>query len=210
MSRPKSTTATPRQKEVLEWVERFIEENGMPPTVREIGRGLDIDPPNVVYFLKELQRKGYLRRGNLGARSLIIDWMTSRPGGDRYWIPEVGQVAAGQPILAEENIQGYVRIPEELMPRTGEVFALRVRGDSMIGAGIHDGDLVVVQKQEEAQSGDVVVALVDGEATLKRLKRIGRRLWLQPANSRYQPIRFGTGEGDRICGRVISLMRRIV
>jgi repressor LexA len=207
MSRTKTVFATPRQLEVLGWIEDFIRGEGIPPTIREIAWGVGVDHPNVVYFLKELERKGYLRRRNQHARSLIIE-RSSAPGRDRRLVPLMGEIAAGSPLLAEENLEGYLDVSEELLPRTGMVFALRVRGDSMIGAGIVEGDRVLLRKQETAEGGEIVGALKGGEATVKRFKRIGRSAWLYPENDRYQPIRLGPDGEDRIIGKVIGLLRR--
>ncbi|MHC5055203.1 MAG: transcriptional repressor LexA [Planctomycetota bacterium] len=180
---------TDRQRAILDWIVGFAQEHGMPPTLREIGRQFGISSPGVLGHLRALERKGHLKRGNLGARSIEIPSMNRRAGGDSVRIPKVGRIAAGLPLLAVENIEGSVTVDRSMAPsRAAQYFALEVTGDSMIGDGIHEGDTVIVRKQETAQDGDVVVALVGDEGTLKRFYREKRGIRLQPSNPRMKPI----------------------
>ena len=180
---------TDRQRAILDWIVDFTQEHGMPPTLREIGREFGISSPGVLGHLRALERKGYLKRGSLGARSLEITFMNRQVGGDSVRIPKVGRVAAGLPVLAVENIEGSVTVDRSMAPsRSAQYFALQVTGDSMIGDGIYEGDTVIVRKQETAQDGDVIVALIGDEGTLKRFFRQKRRIRLQPSNPRMKPI----------------------
>lgn len=183
---------TGRQREILDWIVGFIGENGMPPTVREIARQFGIDPAVAFRHLRALERKGHVRRGKLGARSLEVACTRGQESADSFRLPLAGRVEAGMPVLAVENIEGSVTVDRSMVGRdAAQYFALRVRGDSMIEAGIHDGDIAVVRQQETAEDGQVVVALAGGEeGTLKRfyLDRKKRRVRLQPENSRMRPI----------------------
>ena len=181
---------TDRQRAVLDWVMGFVRKHGLPPTLREIGRAFRISSPGVLGHLRALERKGYVKRGKLGARSLEITGMPARSTDDSVELPVVGRIAAGVPLLAVENLEGTFWVDRRMLGRGGgEHFALRVTGDSMIEDRIFDGDTVIVRKQETANDGDIVVALVDdGEATLKRIYREKRRIRLQPANSAMKPI----------------------
>jgi repressor LexA len=177
----------------------------MPPTVREIGAAFEIKSSSVFDLLKALERKGQLRRGDLGARSLIIEGDTrSRECGCEE-VPVVGRVRAGAPIEAVEDNRGTIGVKKDLL-RGRAAFALEVQGDSMIEAGILDGDYVVVRKQETADDGDIVVALIENEATLKRFYRDAGGVRLAPANSAMSPIQVRSGDFS-IQGIVISVMR---
>jgi repressor LexA len=190
---------TTRQRRILDWVRAFRAKHGMPPTVREIGRHFRIASSSVFAHLKLIEKKGHLRRGKLGARSLDIHEATpavpaSEPlpssDGDLVAIPEVGRVAAGMPLLAQESIEGTIKVDRALLrgPRDARHFSLRVAGDSMVEAGILDGDRVIVRQQSTAADGQIVVALLDDEATVKRFFKEDGRVRLQPANSRMGPI----------------------
>lgn len=206
MSRPVSKEATPRQREILVWVKTFIRDHGMPPTVREIGGAFSIKSSSVFHLLKELERKGYLERGDMGARSLIVKGRKRVPCGCEE-VPVVGRIAAGCPVEAIEHDAGTLHVNKEMLGgRRG--FALKVEGDSMVEAGILDGDYVIVQKQETGEDGDVVVALIDDEATLKRFYRDGDGVRLEPANREMQPIHVRTGE-FRIQGKVVAIQRAL-
>lgn len=203
---------TRRQREILEWIRGFIREHGMPPTVREIGDAFGISSAGVFGHLEALQRKGYVRRGKMGARSLEVACMSEQEGtGESLRLPLVGRVAAGTPVLAVENLEGWVTVGRDMVrPDGSQYFALRVTGDSMEDAGIFEGDCVIVRKQETAEDGDVVVALLDdGEATLKcfYLERKKRRVRLQPANPRWKPI---YARDVAIQGVVKGLVRKFV
>ncbi|MHC5057295.1 MAG: transcriptional repressor LexA, partial [Planctomycetota bacterium] len=148
---------TTRQRAVLDWVVGFVQKHGLPPTLREIGKAFRISSPGVLGHLRALERKGYVKRGKLGARSLEIAGMPARPADNTVELPVVGRIAAGVPLLAVENREGTFRVDRKMLGRgSGEHFALRVTGDSMIEDGIFDGDTVVVRKQETANDGDNV------------------------------------------------------
>lgn len=206
MPRPASKDATPRQREVLDWVKTFIRDHGMPPTVREIGDALDIKSSSVFHLLKELERKGYVERVGRSARSLILKGRKRAPFGC-VEVPVVGRIAAGQPVEAIEHHAGTIHVNKE-MPRGHNGFALKVVGNSMVEAGILDGDYVIVRKQETAEDGDIVVALINGDATLKRFYRDGDGVRLEPANSAMQPIHVRTGE-FMIQGKLVGVQRNI-
>jgi len=165
----------------------------MPPTVREIGRRFRMVPSSVFGHLKLIEKKGYLKRGKLGARSLEVAGAQPVPVlsmVETMSIPEVGRVAAGLPLLAQENVEGQVGVDRAMLRGTpnARYFVLKVTGDSMIEAGILDGDKVVVRQQDTAENGQIAVALLGDEATVKRFYREAGRVRLQPANSRMEPI----------------------
>ena len=184
-----------RKKQICHYIDHFTAENGYPPSVREIGDAVGLKSPSTVQrYIVILQKEGVLRKNDGKTRTIT----TSRPGTG---VPILGKVTAGQPILAFEDDCG------RLAYRTGtnvKDFALRVRGDSMVGAGILDGDFVVVRQQDSADSGAIVVALLDDEATVKRLQRKGTEVWLYPENPHYDPI---NAESCVIIGRVIAVIR---
>lgn len=201
---------TTRQREVLEFIKRFLEDQGYPPTVREIGRHFGFVPRSVFDHLKALERKGYLKRQATKSRSLQITDPAS-PGRrlpKPREVPIVGRVAAGSPLLAVENLEGVVSLPPE-WTNGAEVFLLRVQGDSMVGAHILPGDLAVVRRQESAENGDIVVALVDEEATVKRFQRSGTAVTLLPENPAMAPLTLGPGARLEILGKVTGLFRRL-
>ena len=207
MARLGTAALTSRQRQIFEWVKSFIREHAMPPTVREIGDAFDIKSSSVFDLLKTLERKSYLRRGDRGARSLIVEGeRTRRESG--YGIVEVavvGRIPAGQPIEAIEHDCGTVGVSKNLL-RGHETYALKVEGQSMVEAGILDGDYVIVRKQNTAVDGDIVVALIENEATLKRFYRDGDGVRLEPANNGMRPIRVQSGE-FRIQGKVVGVQR---
>jgi len=209
MARPETAELTARQRQILEWVKAFIREHAMPPTVREIGRAFHIESSSVFDFLKTLERKNYLRRGDRGARSLIVEGMRrrSRLGSDIVEVAIVGRIPAGQPIEAIEHNCGTVAVKRDLL-RGREAYALQVEGQSMVKAGILDGDCVIVRKQDTADDGDIVVALIENEATLKRFYRDGNGVRLEPANSSMRPIHVQSGE-FKIQGKVVGVQRTI-
>jgi len=196
---------TPRQGEILGWVKGFIREHGMPPTVREIGGAFGIKSSSVFELLKALERKGQLRRGDLGARSLIVKGRVPRHECGCEEVRIVGRVRAGAPIEAIVDDWGTIAVKRDLL-RGHAAFALKVEGNSMVDAGILDGDYVVVRKQETADDGDIVVALIENEATLKRFFRDTDRVRLEPANPAMSAILVRSGE-FAIQGIVISVMR---
>lgn len=199
---------SPRQKETLEWVKQFISQHSLPPTVREIGHAFEIKSSTVFRMLKALQKKGYLRRTNLGPRSLeVVGQRPSTHSCNCAQVPIIGRVAAGKPILAVEDHTGSITVDEKLL-HGGEAFALHVEGDSMTGADILDGDYVIVRKQSTADDGDIVVALIEDEATLKRFYREKNAVRLEPANRRVKPIYVSSGEFE-IQGKVVAVQRNM-
>lgn len=206
MARPLTNQLTPRQAKVLEWIKHFIARERMPPTVREIGTAFGFASTRSVFdYLNALERKGYLKRGNLGARSLILCG-EARSFPQARSIPIVGRVAAGAPIFAVEDELGSITVNADDV-RGADVYALRVKGDSMIDAGILDGDVVLIRKQENADNGDIVVAMIDDEATLKRFHRDGTRIRLSPANAALKPISVQS-ERVKVLGKLIVVQRR--
>jgi repressor LexA len=201
---PGTERLSQRQRETLEWVKDFMHERGMPPTVREIGDAFGIKSSSVFDLLTALKRKGYLRRRDRGARSLVVEGM-NRSGIEVAEIPIIGVIAAGRPIEAIEDDRGNVIVRKGVL-RGRETFALRVEGDSMVDAGILSGDYVIVWKQESADNGDIVVALIGEEATLKRFYREKDGVRLEPANTAMFPIYVRSGQ-FRILGKVIGVQR---
>lgn len=211
---------TDRQKEILRFIARTTEERGFPPTIREIGGEFNIRSTNGVNdHLKALERKGYLSRGELKSRALVPT-TTGRSllgmGAQRsraIEVPVLGRVAAGAPLLAEENLDDTVQIDPAVLPQAGrDVFALKVKGDSMIGDGILDGDLVFVRRQQQARSGEIVVAMIEGEATVKRFYPEGQRVRLQPANPEMAPIYVTAAQAREtaLLGVVVGVLRRLM
>lgn len=197
---------TDRQRQVLEHIAASIRHSGIVPSVREIGQALGMRSPSTVHqHLMALERKGYIKRYGDRMRVLeILDKRVLPSGDDVAHIPLVGRVSAGQPILAEENVEEMIPVPRKMVGWQEECFLLTVRGDSMVNAGIFDGDMVIVRCQPLADPGDIIVALIGEEATVKRLLYEGRRPYLQPENPKHAPI-FDTFE---IIGKVVGLLRR--
>ena len=189
---------SPMRQKILDYISRYTDENGYPPAVREICQAVGLRSPSTVHsHLKILQEGGFLDKGEGRTRSITLK---NHPTGVKK-IPVLGVVTAGQPILMQEDILGY--IPFEY--HSGEYFALRVRGESMLNAGILPGDLVVVHSQPTAQHGEIVVALIDDEATVKRLSLKNGQVWLLPENEAYSPI---DGTYAQILGKVAAVVRR--
>ena len=205
---------SPRQRDVLDFISSTLAHRQVPPTYREIGDALGIASTNgVADHVKALIKKGYLKKIDPGpdgagvARGLqLTDKAGSKRRGAVVSVPLVGHVAAGQPILAEENYERALHLDRGLVP-DGVIFALRVRGESMIEEGIHDGDFVIVKQQSTARNGDIVVALVDGDATVKHFFREGPRIRLQPANSDMEPIFVDATNTTLIQGLVVGVYR---
>jgi len=224
---------TDRQLEVLRFIARQIEEAGYPPTIREIGEALDIRSTNGVNdHLKALERKGFLTRDPVKSRALIpterarealgeapsrptnvlpFSRGAGKPGGRLVEIPIVGRVAAGQPILAQERIEDTVQVDSFLLGTNKKVYGLRVQGDSMIGDGILPGDYIFVKKQLDAHDGEIVVAMIDDEATVKRVFFEGDRVRFQPSNPRMAPIyvRESDFRSTMILGVVVGVYRKL-
>ena len=205
---------TERQRAILDYLKGFVEEQGYPPTVREIGEAVGLRSPSTVHaHLAQLERAGLLRRDATKPRALELT-DRRRDGGeaptDVHRLPLVGEIAAGGPLLADENVEDYVAVPEPLS-RGGEEFLLRVKGDSMINAGILDGDFVVVEKRRDARDGEIVVALAGDddsadEATVKRFFREGGRVRLQPETDALEPI---FADHVQVLGKVIGVFRQV-
>ncbi len=202
--RPAATELTDRQRETLDWVSGYIREHGMPPTVREIGDAFGIKSSSVFDVLTALERKGHLIRKSRNARSLVVAGM-ERAGTHFAEIPIIGRIAAGGPIEAIEDVRGSISTGADVI-RGGSGYALKVAGDSMVGAGILDGDYVIVRKQETADDGDIVVALIGTDATLKKFFREKDGVRLEPANPAMTPIYVRSGE-FAIQGKVVGVQR---
>jgi repressor LexA len=210
---------TPRQRLVLETVVASIERRGYPPSMREIGQAVGLtSPSSVKHQLMVLERKGYLRRDPNRPRAIEVvqveeHMISARPrlmskGGLAElpaFVPLVGRIAAGGPILAEQIVEDVFPLPRQIVGE-GELFLLRVAGDSMVGAAICDGDWVVVRRQPMADSGEIVAAMIDGEATVKTLKVTDGHVWLMPHNDAYTP---SPGDNANVLGRVVSVLRSL-
>lgn len=199
---------TPQQRKVYEYILDFTRRKGYPPSVREIGEALGLTSSSTVHgHLTRLAEKGYIYRDPTKPRAieLLIDPITDDMRAPTTFVPVVGQVTAGAPILAEENIEEYFPLPQQLV-RDQAVFMLKVRGDSMIEAGILHGDHVIVRQQQAADNGDIVVARLDDEATVKRFFREKGHIRLQPENSQLEPIIVPHCD---IVGKVIGVFRHV-
>ena len=214
---------TVRQRLLLEMIQAAIEKNGFPPTIREMGDAAGLaSPSSVSHQLKVLQKKGFLSRDPKRPRALTVH-LPRRPApeapvidaADRFdagvhvskavEVPIVGRIAAGGPILAEERVEDVFPLPRDLVGE-GTLFLLEVHGDSMIDAAICEGDYVVVRQQPDANNGDIVAAMIDGEATVKTFKRTPGQVWLLPHNAAYEPI---DGNAATILGKVTAVLRRV-
>jgi len=197
---------TNRQREILDFIKRDTERAGYPPTVREIGGAFDMSEKGAFDHLKAIEKKGYIRRDPRKPRAIeILDFVAARHRQEIAEIPIVGRIAAGEPLLAEQNIEGTLPLPRQMVGE-GNAFALRVKGDSMINAGIFNGDYVVVKGQSAAEQGDIVVALLNDEATVKRFYLEDDSIRLQPENPSMPPI---VTKDVVILGKVIGLFRRM-
>ncbi len=194
------TNLTPKQQRIYDFIRTFTRQTGYPPTLREIGQNVGVRSPSTVkYHLDNLRAAGLIQWD--GGKTRSITFTDALPGPDQ--VPVVGNVAAGSPIWAEECVEEYVTF--QTGPHPEEYFALKVRGESMLGAGICPGDLVVVHRQEQAANGEIVVALFEDEATVKTLSQKNGQTWLLPANPDYQPI---DGTHAQLLGKVVALLRR--
>ncbi|WP_134323184.1 transcriptional repressor LexA [Cumulibacter soli] len=211
-SRPDEASLTPRQHHIMEVIRTAITNQGYPPSVREIGEAVGLaSPSSVAHQLRQLQAKGFLRRDANRPRAVDV-----RPAEEQHpdaehalpaatYVPVVGRIAAGGPILAEQAVEDIFPLPKELVGE-GTLFLLRVTGDSMVDAAICDGDWVVVRQQPVADQGEIVAAMIDGEATVKTYRQRDGHIWLIPHNPAYEPI---DGDNATILGRVVSVLRRI-
>ncbi len=210
------TTVTPltrRQRDVLRFIEKSVSDRGYPPSVREICSGLGLASPSTAHtHLKALERLGYLKRDATKPRALEV-FRESSSGALTHkapvrHVPLVGDVAAGTGVIAAENVEEFLPLPQEFTG-DGDLFMLRVRGDSMIEAGIFEGDYVVVNRQKTANNGDIVIAGIPGEeATVKYFHRRADVITLKPANASYEPMAFHSFEVE-IFGRVVTVLRRL-
>jgi repressor LexA len=221
---------TPRQRRVLETIRHSVERRGYPPTMREIGEAVGLaSPSSVKHQLTTLERKGYLRRDPNRPRAIEVvdpDAAVTGPADDvesalgaatalaeteegsvpaPSYVPLVGRIAAGGPILAEQMVEDVFPLPRQLVG-DGELFLLKVAGDSMVDAAICDGDWVVVRRQPVAENGEVVAAMIDGEATVKTFKQAEGHVWLLPQNAAYSPI---PGDEAQVLGRVVAVLRSL-
>jgi repressor LexA len=203
---------TDRQRQIFDFLTKYVDDHGYPPTVREIGEAVGLASPSTVHaHLANLERAGLLKRDPTKPRAIELRREPRPlPTPDVHRLPLVGEVAAGGPLLAEDNIEDYLAVPEPLS-RGGEEFLLRVKGDSMVNAGILDGDIVVVHRQQDARDGEIVVALAGEdesatEATVKRLFRENGRVRLQPENDALEPI---YAEHVELIGKVIGVFRQL-
>jgi repressor LexA len=226
---PDATGLTPRQQRVLATIKEAIEKRGYPPSMREIGQAVGLtSSSSVAHQLRVLEEKGFLKRDPNRPRALEVflpEVMAARRSisgvsetGESYdetgvgdarpeaaYVPLVGRIAAGGPILAEETLEDVFPLPKQLVGE-GTLFLLEVRGDSMVEAAICDGDYVVVRQEQTAENGEIVAALIDGEATVKTFQRKDGQVWLLPHNPAYEPI---DGTHATILGKVTAVLRRI-
>ena len=209
---------TQRQRTILDVIRASVTTRGYPPSIREIGDAVGLtSTSSVAHQLRTLERKGYLRRdpnrpravdvrgAHEGSASVTTDVAGSDALPEPTFVPVLGRIAAGGPILAEEAVEDVFPLPRELVGE-GSLFLLRVVGESMVDAAICDGDWVVVRQQNTADNGDIVAAMIDGEATVKTFKRTGNQVWLMPRNPAFDPI---PGNEAAVLGRVVTVIRKI-
>ncbi|WP_337864712.1 transcriptional repressor LexA [Ignavibacterium sp.] len=206
---------TDRQKEILDFIQKFIIENGFPPTLREIASNFGMASTfGVKRHLDALKKKGYLKIESFASRAITLNKLSSAGESDNTFIntkvisiPVVGRVAAGSPILSEENLQGTIAIDSHFFRNNKDCFALKVTGDSMINAGIFDGDLVIVNPNEKVSQTDIVVARVDDEITVKNYEKKNNKVFLIPQNENYEPITVTERNNFSLIGKVIGVLR---
>jgi repressor LexA len=197
---------TKRQKEIFEFIRKYLRKYGYPPTVREIGKALGLHSPSTVHaHLAKLEQSGLLRRDPSKPRAIELMVGRAKRALKDPGLPLVGQVAAGQPVLAEENIEEYLEIPTVIGGESGD-YVLKVKGDSMTGAGILEGDYVVVRPADTATNGEIVVALIGDEATVKRYFKERNTVRLQPENDAHEPIRT---RDVKLLGKVVGVFRSV-
>lgn len=207
-SLPDSAGLTQRQRAILDVIRQSVEVRGYPPTMREIAHAAGLaSPSSVKYQLGELEAKGFIRRDPSRGRAVEIR-ETGQGGADvakTHSVPLVGRIAAGAPILAEQEVEEVFPLPATLVGE-GELYMLKVVGDSMIDAAICDGDYVVIRSQKNCEKGEIVAAMIDGEATVKTFSTKGGKVWLLPANDAYDPI---PGDKAEILGKVTAVLRSV-
>ncbi|WP_343603100.1 transcriptional repressor LexA [Mycobacterium sp.] len=218
LTRSVDSGLTERQRTILDVIRASVNGRGYPPSIREIGDAVGLtSTSSVAHQLRTLERKGYLRRDPnrpravdvRGSEEVAAHAVTDVAGSDALpepaFVPVLGRIAAGGPILAEEAVEDVFPLPRELVGE-GALFLLRVVGDSMVDAAICDGDWVVVRQQNVADNGDIVAAMIDGEATVKTFKRTGNHIWLMPHNPAFEPI---PGDDAAVLGKVVTVIRKI-
>jgi len=210
----KNLILTERQSEILKFIILNKEKYGYPPSIPEIQKKFSFKSPNAVQdHLGGLERKGYISRRAHKARSIEVlghDTSKENDNNKAIEIPIVGEISAGRPILAQENIEGNIVIDKSIVKNSNGIFALRVKGDSMINAGILNGDYVIASQQQDAEQGDIVVALIENEATVKRFYKEKNRIRLQPENDTMEPIIIKPNENQiRIIGKIKGVIRKI-
>jgi repressor LexA len=207
---------TDRQNEILLFIQQFTQESGFPPTLREIGKHFQISSTfGVKRHLEALVKKGYINIESNASRGISLVRKTNEDFSDRYLndesvfikIPVIGRVAAGLPITAIENLEGSLVVDPTFLKRAEDAFALRVKGDSMINAGINDGDLVIVSPGEQSRNGDIVVAMLNDEATVKRFELSDKKITLIAENDAYLPIEIKNEDDFRLIGKVKGVVR---
>jgi len=203
---------TERQQKIYDFIAETIRSRGAPPTIREIMDAFDINSTNGVRTtLAALEKKGHIRRHARLSRGIeLVDYVEPEaPSADMREVPLIGRVAAGAPILATQNIESTLNVDKSLVPASGDIFALRVHGESMQNAGILDGDVVLARRQENAERGDIIVALIGEEATVKRYSPDSDGIRLLPENDTFEPIFISPDtDGFSIAGKVVGLIRR--
>ncbi len=210
----KEAELTKRQEEILEFIKTHVEKSGFPPTILEIQKEFSFKSPNAVQdHIRAIERKGLIRRSPNKWRGLELVGTAKTKNEaaqlSTIAVPLIGRVAAGSPILAEENIEGIISVDRSLVHRATKLFALHIHGDSMIKAGIYDRDIVVAQQQSVAENGDIIIALLGNEATVKRFYRKKNIVFLKPENDTMRPIKVNKREDFRILGKVVSTLRKI-
>lgn len=198
---------TAKQRKVLNLIKQFTKRNKIPPTLKELGERLGIAPPSVLQHVRLIEKKGFLKRGPLKPRCLIVtESEEPEEKRDCLDVSVIGTIAAGEPILAYECKERTICIKKDVVGRKRNLFALKVKGDSMQDAAILDGDIIIVQKQNTAENGEIVVALIDDEATVKKFCLKYNKVYLQPANENHKPIMVTSGN-FQIQGKVIAVHR---
>src|SRR5215468_4249312 len=198
---------TEKQQAILDFVEKYVKDNGFPPSVREIGRQFGIYPATVQDHISALERKGYLQKKRFQSRTLSVPASSRQSQNNENGVPIVGRVAAGLPLLAQENIEDMIQLPKEWAP--AGAFLLKVQGRSMEGAHILDGDYVLVHPHQTASNGEIVVALIGDEATVKRFYKTERGISLKAENPKFEPIEIERNEAAnfKVIGKVMGVLR---
>ena len=203
-TKDKPKQLTDKQERIYDFIKGSIKGSGFPPTVREIGEQFNITVKGAYDHVKAIEKKGFIKTEQNKSRAIVVLGNENEVPVDAINVPLLGRIAAGSPILAQENVEEYLSFPKSMF-RSGDYFALHVKGDSMIEGGINDGDIAIIKKQNSCNNGDIVAALLADEATLKRLKVTGSKVMLMPENPAYQPI---VAENVSIMGKLVALFRK--